>query len=129
MRSFTGIANGSYTVTPTKSGFTFTPANRAVTVNGANVTVPAFSSATQTYTISGSITGVGVIFATVKLTSGSTTIATTTASIFGTYSFTGIANGSYTVTPTKSGDVYSPSSRAVTVNGANVTVPTFSSAP
>jgi hypothetical protein len=36
--SFSGIANGSGTVTPSKTGFTFTPANQAVTVNGANAT-------------------------------------------------------------------------------------------
>jgi hypothetical protein len=36
--SFTGLANGSYTVTPSRSGFTFTPASRSVTVNGANQT-------------------------------------------------------------------------------------------
>src|SRR5207249_3227037 len=35
--SFTGLANGSYTVTPTKNGFTFTPANQPVTISNANV--------------------------------------------------------------------------------------------
>jgi hypothetical protein len=36
--SITGLANGTYTVTPTKSGCTFSPASLSVTVNGANVT-------------------------------------------------------------------------------------------
>jgi hypothetical protein len=43
--SFTGLTSGSYTVTPSKSGFTFTPANRAVTVNAANVSGVSFTAA------------------------------------------------------------------------------------
>ena len=126
--SFTNVANGSYTVTPTKAGFTFTPASQAATVNGANVTVAAFSSAAQTFTVSGTITGTGGNAAAVTLTSGTTTVATVTSTTAGAYTFTGVANGSYTVTPTKTGFSFTPVSQAVTVNGANVTVPAFSSA-
>jgi hypothetical protein len=36
--SFTGLKDGSYTVRPTKTGFTYTPASRPVTINGANAT-------------------------------------------------------------------------------------------
>jgi hypothetical protein len=36
--------NGNYTVTPSETGFTFTPANRAVTINGANVTGVNFTA-------------------------------------------------------------------------------------
>jgi hypothetical protein len=43
--SFPGLANGSYTVTPTKSGFTFTPISQTVAINGANAVVPAFTAA------------------------------------------------------------------------------------
>ena len=35
--TFAGLANGVYTVTPTNTGFTFTPVNQSVTVNGANL--------------------------------------------------------------------------------------------
>jgi len=41
--SFSGITDGSYTVTAAKSGFTFTPASRAVTVAGSSVTAADFS--------------------------------------------------------------------------------------
>ena len=126
--SFTSVANGSYTVTPTKAGFTFTPASQAATVNGANVTVAAFSSAAQTFTVSGTISGTGENAAAVTLTSGTTTVATVTSTAAGAYTFTGVANGSYTVTPTKAGFSFTPTSQAVTVNGTNVTVPAFSSA-
>ena len=42
--SFPNLANGSYTVTPSESGFTFSPANAAVTVNGANVSGANFTA-------------------------------------------------------------------------------------
>ena len=68
--SFTGLANGSYTVTPTKSGFVMTPASLAVTINGANATAN-FTSA-QTFTLSGTISGAGGSGATVNLTGATT---------------------------------------------------------
>jgi len=41
--AFTGLANGSYTVTPGKAGYTFTPTSRAVTISGANRTGQSFT--------------------------------------------------------------------------------------
>ena len=117
--TFTGLSNGAYTVTPSKTGFTFTPANQAVTINGANGTAN-FTVQAATYSISGAITpaasGSG---ATVSLT-GSTT-ATVTADASGNYTFSGLANGSYTVTPSKAGFTFTPANRAVTISNANVT--------
>jgi fibronectin type 3 domain-containing protein len=43
--TFTGLANGNYTVTPGATGYTFTPASQSVTVNGANVSAVSFTSA------------------------------------------------------------------------------------
>ncbi len=114
--SFTGLANGAYTVTPSKAGFTFTPASAAVTVTGANATA---NFATQTFTISGTISGAGGNGATVNLTGAAT--ATVTATSTGAYTFTGLANGAYTVTPSKTGFTFTPASAAVTVSGANAT--------
>jgi hypothetical protein len=120
--SFSNVVNGSYTVTPTKSGAAFSPTSRVATVNGAPVSGVNFTAATQTWTVSGSITpaanGTG---ATVALTQGSTTIATTTVDATGVFTFTGIVNGFYTVTPSKNGFSFSPVSQSTTVNGANVT--------
>ncbi len=124
--SFTGLANGSYTVTPSQSGYSFTPASKAVTVNGASVTAVNFTStAVTTYSISGTISGAGGAGATVNLTGAKT--ATTTANASGGYSFTGLANGSYTVTPSQSGYSYAPASMAVTVNGASMAAVNFTS--
>ena len=116
--SFTGLANGSYTVAPSSSNYSFTPASANVTVNNANVTVGAFS--TVTYTISGNA-GTGAATVTLSGSAG----GTTTADASGNYSFAGLGNGSYTVTPTKAGFTFAPTSQTVSVSGANATVPNF----
>jgi len=121
--TFTGLVNGSYTVTPSKSGYTFTPTSLPVTVNGAGVTSVNFTAnAVPTYSVSGTITGGGG--STVGLTGSA--VASTTADSSGNYSFTGIANGSYTITPSKAGLAFTPTSLPVTVNGASVTGMNFS---
>ena len=59
--SFTGLLNGSYTVTPVKTGYTFTPSSSGVNVSGANMTGNDFEAAVYvepTYTISGAVSGV-----------------------------------------------------------------------
>jgi hypothetical protein len=121
--SFTGLTNGSYTVTPTKSGYVMTPASQTVTINNANATAN-FSSAVQTFTLSGIISGSGGSGATVKLTGAKS--ATVTANSSGQFSFTGLLNGSYTVTPSKLLHLYSPSNLTVTISGANKTGVNFS---
>ena len=82
-------------------------------------------SNTSGYTISGTVSGVVVSGVTITLTgeigSGS---ATTDSS--GNYSFGGITNGdSCTITPSKAGYTFSPISRSVTVNSADVTGQNF----
>ena len=123
--SFTGLANGSYTVTPSKTGFTFTPANQSVTVNGANQTAVNFTAqAVASWSISGTVSpatsGAG---ATLVLSGASS--ATTVADANGNYSFTGLANGSYTLKPSKTGFTFTPANQSVTVNGANQTAVNF----
>jgi LmbE family N-acetylglucosaminyl deacetylase len=122
--TFTSVANGTYTVTPTLAGYTFSPPSASVTVNGANTSVSAIT-ATKTHTVSGTVTGVAG--ATVTLSSGGSTVATLTTGASGsTYTFGSVANGTYTVTPTLAGYNFNSSSATVTVNGANATVSAFS---
>ena len=119
--SFGGLANGIYTITPTKAGFTFSPSNQTVTINGANITVTVFTAtAVPTWSISGTVSpptlGVGTL-----VTLSGTTSKTVTADRSGNYTFTGLANGSYTVTPSKAG-FSSPArpGQAVPISGASV---------
>jgi len=120
--TFAGMTNGSYTVTPNRTGFSFSPANQPVTINSANVTGVNFS--TVTYSISGTISGAGGSGAAVSVTG--TSSATVTADASGNYAFSGLQNGSYTVTPSNSGFSFAPTNRSVTINSANVTGVNFS---
>ncbi|MFI5109096.1 MAG: discoidin domain-containing protein, partial [Terriglobales bacterium] len=113
--SFGGLAAGPYTVTPSKAGYTFSPASQPTTISNANITALNFSTL---YSIAGTIGGAGGSGATVALSG--TASASTTADASGNYSFSGLANGSYTVTPSLAGDIFSPASQPVTVSGANV---------
>lgn len=126
--SFTlgGLANGNYTVTPSKSGFTFSPASKAVIINGADQTGINFASAGITFSISGTISGAGGNGATVTL-SGAANV-TATANAAGVFTFSGLANGSYTVIPSKAGFTFSPASQSVTISGADSAAVNFSSA-
>jgi hypothetical protein len=124
--SFTGLSNGGYTVTPSKAGFAFTPASQSATVNNANVPPINFTSAAvPTYTISGTVSGAIVSGVTVALSGTSTASTTTDAS--GNYSFTGLSNGGYTVTPSKSGYTFTPANQSVTINNANTPPVNFTS--
>ncbi len=124
--SFSGLANGTYTVTPGKAGYTFSPANQSVTVSGGNVNVPSFTATAipSTFTASGTIApAASGNSATVTLSGAAS--ATTTANSSGAFSFSGLANGTYTVTPSKTGYTFSPANQSVTVSGGNITVPSF----
>ena len=55
------------------------------------------------------------------LTLGGTANATTTADSLGSYTFAGLANGTYTIVPSHLGFTFTPGSQSTTVNGANVT--------
>jgi hypothetical protein len=118
--AFAGLANGSYTVTPTRVGFTFSPGSQTTTINGGNVTGVNFTATSQTYSISGTISPASIgSGATVSLSG--TVSKTATADVSGNYSFTGLTNGSYSIAPSKSGVSFSPTSQPATINSANIT--------
>src|SRR5882672_318851 len=121
--TFSGLANGTYIVSPSHAGYTFSPTSLSVTVSGANITTGLNFTATAqggTHSISGTISPVtGGSGSTVTLSGAAS--ATTTANAAGNYNFTGLANGNYAVTPSHAGYTFSPTTQAVTINGANVT--------
>jgi len=82
-----------------------------------------------TYGISGqaTLTGSGLSGVTMALSGVSSGNAITDAS--GNYAFTGLDNGSYTITPSKTGFTFSPTSSSQTVSGANITGVNFIATP
>jgi len=114
-----GLASGTYTITPSHTGYTFNPISLSAAVNGANVAGMNFTATAQTFSISGTLSpAAGGNGATVTLSG--TASATSTANSLGNYTFTGVANGNFAVTPSHGGYTFSPTTQAVSVNGANV---------
>lgn len=123
---FPSVANGSYTITPILTGYTFSPASLTVTLNGANITNADFTATVipaPTYGISGTVSGAVLQGVTLTLTGSAS--ATTTTDASGNYSFTGLANGYYTLTPTLTGYIFNLASTAVAISGSNVTGTNF----
>ena len=110
---------------------TVQPAGTVVTINDSAPTTDGWNlslveilaaSASNSKAVTGSLSPApSGARATVTLTQGGATVATVTAASDGSFSFPAVANGSYTVTPAKSGFSFTPASTPVTVNGADVT--------
>lgn len=125
MYTFSGLVGGTYTLTPGATPYAFTPASLTGTV--ANLSGLNFTAAVAlpTYSISGTVSGNVSGGVTMTLTGAAN--ATTVTASNGTYTFPGLANGTYTVTPSAAGNTFTPGSILVTVNNASITVANFSS--
>jgi hypothetical protein len=125
--TFKGLANGTYALTPSRTGYTFSPTSQNVTVNGATVAGVSFTATQQvnpTYSVSGTISpAAGGNGAAVTLSGAAN--ASTTTNNSGNYTFAGLSNGVYVITPSLTGYTYAPASQNATVNGANVTAVNF----
>jgi len=124
--SLGGLANGGYAITPSKDGYSFSPASQAVTIKDADVTDVNFTATAvhPTYTISGSLSPASAGEGATITLSGAASLATI-ADGSGNYSFSGLSDGSYTVKPSKLKATFNPASQAVTINEASVTSVNF----
>ena len=124
--TFSGLSNGTYTITPSKSGYAFTPSSKSVTISSSNKTGQNFTArVVATYSISGTVTLSGSGLSDVTMTLSGSGSGTTTTDSSGNYSFTELSNGTYTITPTKSGYTFTPTTLSVTISGANQTGKNF----
>ena len=114
--SITGLANGgTYTLTPILAGYTFNPASKVVAITGSNMTADfvATSFTGPTYSISGNVTGVGLMGVKITFSNGSTS-GSTSAEVLtdadGKYTSPSLPAGGppYTVTPYHSGYAFTP---------------------
>jgi hypothetical protein len=108
---FEAVAPGSYVLKAEKDGYVFTPATRSIAITTADVVVPDIT-AQAVFSIRGFVRvgSTGLAGVTVAITGKS---ATTAAD--GSFAFTGLAAGNYTLTPTKATYVFTPATRAVSV--------------
>jgi hypothetical protein len=121
--SFSGLAAGTYAVTPSASGFGFNPTTQAAVITTTDITNLNFVSAAQTsptFSLSGTISPSSAGSGAAVVLTGPVG-ATATANSSGAYSFPGLANGTYSVTPSKPGFTFTPGTQTATVNSANLT--------
>lgn len=117
------VPSGNYTATPAKAGYNFVPPSQEFNVVGANVTLPDFLA--DPIGASGYVKfagGAGIPGVTMTFTGGAPTVTTDGNGFWQTGS---LADGSYTVTPSKTGYQFAPINRAFTMAGAEVAVPDF----
>ena len=119
---FPGLSAGSYVITPSKSGYTFSPASRTVPLGNGDITGQDFTATPVTqYSISGRVTSGGsALDGTTMALTGAGSASTNTDSN-GAYQFTDLNSGSYTITPSRAGFAFNPPNSPVTVNNTNIT--------
>jgi len=115
---FTGLSNGTYTVTPSMTGYTFSSASIPVTISNANAPNKDFT-VINTYGIAGSVklansTSVSGVTITLVNSSGTST-TTTITDTNGNYSALGLAAGTYTISAAKGGYAMNPLNQKSTV--------------
>jgi hypothetical protein len=125
--SFSGLKNGNYTVIPTASGYTFTPSSVAVTVDGIDVTNQNFTdiaSAAPRHVVSGTVSG--IVSSGISVTLSGEASASVFTDSAGAYRFS-VQDGNYIVTPSAAGFVFTPVSRSVKADGADIAGQDFQS--
>ena len=132
------IKNGTYRITPYKSGVTFSPSYRSITVSGGNLSVSRFTvdeiqggsnhidpnSENKIYGRVFDQNGYGVPEISIGL-SGNDLTKYTESDTFGYFLFQDIPNGTYTIAPGKEGFNFNPTFITVSVAGYDETIRTF----
>lgn len=109
--AFTSLVTGDYTITPMSSVYAFSPPSWAVTLPPDGVGLD-FTATPRTFAASGRV----VEYATGRPVPGVTLAAaglSTPTGSDGTYLLSGLAAGEHTITPSKAGWVFSPTSRPI----------------
>ena len=110
--SFGGLTPGTYTITPSKTGYAFSPSSQNISVppDGASIDF----SGTGNLIVSGAVRDANTTpIAGVTISDGAGHTATTNAG--GSYTLSGLLPGTYAITPSKSGYVFCLRTRSVTV--------------
>lgn len=105
-----GLLSGTYTISPSLTGYTFSPASKSISVppDAAGVN---FS---RSYSISGKVIdsgGFGINGVVIASNNG----ITTTTNTSGQYTLPGLTSGSYSLTPLRGGDTFTPTVASISV--------------
>ena len=90
------------------------------------LSIPAGTVANSSYSIGGTVVSNGNSLPDVALALTGTATGSVVSDSAGNYLFTGLSNGSYTVTPSKPGYLFNPSSKTLSISDANQTAHHFS---
>jgi hypothetical protein len=106
-------------ITPSKRGYTFTPSSISISAPGVTADLPNqdFASALSTFTVSGALGTTGATVTFNGTTSGSATISGSNYSFTVPYGWTG------TITPSKAGYIFTPTSRTISAPGVTADLP------
>ena len=117
--AFDDLMNGTFTVTPTRSGYSFAPLSMNVVISGADQNNVAFFRAV---TLSGRVKAKkgSMVFPNVSVTLSGASSAETVTDRNGYYQFTELVPGRYTITPRKLSFVFSPATKSVTLTSKNI---------
>lgn len=132
--SFAGLSFDTYTITPFLEDYGFSPPFREVTIASGDTVKDKTSIdfvATQGYQISGRVLDVtsgevgnsGIAGVTVTLTGDAAATAQTDEN--GAYSFVGLENGTYVITPSYNDSNFEPPSQTITIASSNVDTVNF----
>ena len=119
--TFSNVKSGTYTITPSKDKYTFKPKTIKATVKDEDLEGQDFTL--QTFTISGVVKNKkGEPADGISMNLGGDSTDTTQTASDGTYSFTDLMNGKYTITPLPTTEWYyfKPISKNVTVHENDV---------
>ncbi|MGQ9729632.1 MAG: carboxypeptidase regulatory-like domain-containing protein [Candidatus Zipacnadales bacterium] len=102
------VPSGTYTVTPSRTNYTFNPTSQVVVVASANATGIDFTAQAATFAVSGTVQDAeGNRLSGVKVSvKGGTSVAVTSAA--GQYTLTGVKAGIQTIVATREGYVMEP---------------------
>jgi hypothetical protein len=119
--AFSNLTSETYTVTPSKTGYAFFPENRAMTVTGTDLSAGDFTAAPpdSTHSISGTVNYSGEGLANVTMRLSGAASAEVMTDKYGSYAFSNLPNGNYTISPRKA--PYAFSDLSVTVSGDDQT--------
>ena len=113
---YNNVSIGSVANSGASTGYPGIDLNVASALDIQVIDFVAGSVQAPTFSISGNV---GIAGVTVSLTGDASQSTTSDGS--GNYSFSGVLNGNYVVTPTKTGYTFAPTSHSETVSGGNLT--------